>query len=131
MTHPDHDTLLRFVLQTLDEPDNAIVSGHLPACEECRELEQKFLSEVEKLQGIKFHIAVPAPPRLTRRSRRLVVVSRWAAVLATGFLLGYMTAQLSDPVRPVVVQQRLIPTRAEVSSSAFVSCQAIDVTTSP
>ena len=131
MTHPDADTLLKFALKTLDESDSSSVSAHLSVCEKCRVLQQKILGELARLEEVEIHTDVPAPPGLPRRLRLPLAVSRWAAVLAIGFLLGYMTAQLSDPVRPVVVQQRLIPTRAEVSSSGFVSCQAIDVTTSP
>jgi anti-sigma factor RsiW len=131
MTHPDADTLLKFVLQTLDESDTRSVMEHLQACEECRGLQQKLLGELARLGKIDFQIDIPSPPGLPRRSRLPLAVSRWAAVLAIGFLLGYMTAQLSDPVRPVVVQQRLIPTRAEASASRYVSCQALDATTSP
>jgi predicted anti-sigma-YlaC factor YlaD len=131
MTHPDADTLLKFALKTLDESESSSVAEHLSVCEKCRDLQQKILGELARLEEVEIHIDVPAPPGIPRRRRMALAVLRWAAVLATGFLLGYMTAQLSDPVRPVVVQQRLIPTRAEVSSSGYVSCQAIDVTTSP
>lgn len=127
MTHPDADTLLKFVLKTLDESKSSSVAEHLSVCEKCRDLQQKLLGELARLEGIEIHIDVPAPPGLPRRSRLPLAVSRWAAVLATGFLLGYMTAQLSDPVRPIPVQQRLIPTQGEVSSSGYVSCQAVDV----
>jgi len=131
MTHPDADTLLKFVLQTLDESEGSSVAEHLAVCVRCGDLHQKLLGEVTRLGQVGFHIDLPAPPGIPRRSRLPLAVSRWAAVLAIGFLMGYLTAQLSDPVRPVVIQQRLIPTRAEVSSSGFVSCQAIDATTSP
>ena len=131
MTHPDADTLLKFALKTLDQSESSSVAEHLSVCEKCKDLQQKILGELARLEEVEIHTDVPAPPGLPRRLRLPLAVSRWAAVLAIGFLLGYMTAQLSDPVRPVVVQQRLIPTRAEVSSSGFVSCQAIDVTTSP
>jgi hypothetical protein len=129
MTHPDADTLLRFVLQTLDDSDSSSVAEHMSACEECKELQQKLLGEVERLERIDFDINVPVPPRLPRRSRLIPEVSRWAAVLAIGFLLGYLTAQLLDPVHPVPVQQRLIPTQAKVPSSGYISCQAVDVKT--
>ena len=130
MTHPDADTLLKYVLQTLDESESSSVAEHIAVCENCRNLAQKLLSECTRMGEIEFHVDAPEPPGLPRQPRMILTMLRWAAVLATGFLLGYLTAQLSDPVRPVIVQQRMVPTRAEVSSSGFVSCQAVDVTTS-
>ncbi|HEX7571897.1 MAG TPA: hypothetical protein VF514_02310 [Bacteroidota bacterium] len=127
MTHPDADTLLKFVIQTLDESESSSVAEHLSVCEKCRDLRQKLLGEFARMGEVEFRIDTPEPPGLPRRLRMTLAVSRWAAVLAIGFLLGYLTAQLSDPVRPVVVQQRLIPTRGEVSSSGYISCQAVDV----
>jgi predicted anti-sigma-YlaC factor YlaD len=129
MTHPNADTLLEFVLQTLEESDNSIVREHLSTCEQCRELQQMLEGEVKRLESIDMHFDVPSPPRLPRRSRLLMTVSRLAAVLAVGFLLGYVTAQLFDPVRPIPVQQRLIPTQVEVSSSGYIPCQAVDLKT--
>lgn len=129
MTHPDADTLLKFVIKTLDESGSSSVTEHLSNCEACRNLQQKLLGEVEKLGQIDFRIDIPSPPALPQRPRMTPAVSRWAAVLAAGFLLGYLTAQLEAPLHPIPVQQRLIPTQGGVPSSGYVSCQAIDVGT--
>jgi hypothetical protein len=129
MTHPDSDTLLGFVLQTLDESDSSAVREHLSACEECRERQRKLEGEVARLASVDLQVKMVAPPRLPRRSRLHISVSKFAAVLAAGFLLGYATALLSNPVRPVPVQQRLIPAQVIVPSSGYVPCQGVDLRT--
>jgi len=88
MTHPDGDTLLNFALQTLDEPDSSSVRAHMSACEERKDLHRRLLSELTRLQSIEFHIDVPAPPGLPRRSRLSPAALQWAALPAAGFLLG-------------------------------------------
>jgi hypothetical protein len=45
-----------------------------------------------------------------------------------GFLAGYMTAELTNPVRPITVQQRLVPGHPGVPSTGYYSCQTVDIT---
>jgi hypothetical protein len=130
MTHPDTDTLLKFVLQTLEESDEPVVREHLAACDQCRELQQNMQREVQRLGSINLPIGMPAPPRLPGRLRVPMAVLRLAAVLAVGFLIGYGTAQLSQPVNSVPVQQRLIPAQVAVPSSGYIPCRAVDLKTS-
>ena len=127
MTHPDDDTLLKFVLETLDGPDNVIVRKHLSACKECQESWQRISRELTRLESVTFHVDVPAPPGLPHRWRLPLEVSRWAAVLAAGFLLGYLTANISTPLQTMPVQQRLTPTLEGGDTSMFISCKAVDV----
>ncbi len=127
MTHPDGDVLLKYVLQTLDESDRQAVDQHLSLCRECRSLRERTQGEVERLGRIEFHIDVPAPPELPRGHWTAMAVWRWAAVLGVGFILGYVTANLSESPPSIPVQQRLIPTRNAGDSSEFISCQAVDV----
>ena len=129
MTHPDEDTLLKFVLETLDEPDHSIVRTHLSVCRECQEIQKRLVSEVTRLQSVGVHVDVPAPPGLPHRWRFPLAVSRWAAVLAAGFLLGYLTANISAPLRTIPVQQRLAPTPDGGDTSLFISCKPVDVST--
>jgi len=129
MIHPDTDTLLKHVLQTLEESDEPIVREHLAACDQCRELQQNMQREVQRLGRINMPIEIPAPPRLPRRLRVPTAVLRLAAVLSVGFLMGYATAQLSQPVSSVPVQQRLIPSRVAVPSSGYIPCQAVNLKT--
>jgi hypothetical protein len=129
MTHPDGDTLLQFVLQTLDESGNSAVREHLSACEQCIERQRKLEGEITRLASIHLPVKMIAPPRLPRRSRLTTSVSKIAAVLAAGFLLGYATALLSNPVHPIPVQQRLIPAQFRVPSSEYVPCRQVDLRT--
>jgi hypothetical protein len=129
MTHPDSDTLLEFVLQTLDESGDSAVREHLSACEQCRERQRRLEGEVTRLARIDLPVELVGPPRLPRRSRLVISVSKFAAVLAAGFLLGYATALLSNPVRPIPVQQHMIPARIAVPSSGYVPCQGVDLRT--
>ncbi len=76
-------------------------------------------------------IEMAAPPRLLRRSRVLVPALKVAAVLTVGFLLGYATAELSNPIPPIPVQQRLIPSQIAVPLSGYVPTQQVDVRIPP
>jgi hypothetical protein len=58
-----------------------------------------------------------------------LAVSRLAAVLVLGFLMGYVTAQLSDRTISIPVQQRVIPVQLAVPSSEYIPCQAVDLKT--
>lgn len=127
MTHPDSDTILRFALQLLDDRERLEVQEHLSGCKQCRDLCERAMGDVTRLQNIDFDVAIPAPPRLARWLRLPSEVWRWAAVLAAGFLLGYITANLSEPLHPIPVQQHLIPESDWRDSSGFVTCQAVDV----
>ena len=129
MTHPDTDTLLKSVLETLGESDEQIVRAHLSTCEQCRALQQNLQGDINRLGRVNLHIEMPAPPRLPRRWRVPMAVSRLAAALAVGFLMGYVTAQLSEPVSSVPVQQRLIPVEVAVPASGYIPCQPVDLKT--
>jgi anti-sigma factor RsiW len=128
MTHLDEDTLLKFVLETLDAPDASLVREHLAECQLCTQQEKKFRMEVGRLIDVEVQVEAVAPPRLPRRMRILAVATRAAAILAVGFLAGYLTAELSHPIRPETVQQRLVPGRLTTPPSGYIPCQAVDVT---
>jgi hypothetical protein len=129
MIHLDDDTLLKFTLETLDAAEDSLAREHLLGCQLCREKHDRLQSEIRRLSNIEMRVEQVTPPRLPRRFRFLAVASRAAAILVVGFLAGYLTAELSDPIRPTPVQQRLIPRRLTTPSSGYVPCQAVDVTT--
>ena len=129
MTHPDKDTLLKFVLETLDNPETDALRQHLSLCEQCKGEERRLGEEVSRLSSIEIPVEMASPPRLRRRSRFLVPSLKVAAVLAVGFLFGYATAQLSNPVHPIPVQQRLIPAQVAIPSSGYVPAQQVDLRT--
>jgi anti-sigma factor RsiW len=129
MNHPNGDTLLKYVLGTLDESETEAVRQHLSSCEECSKEERKIDGEVRRLSSVDIPLETGEPPRLPRRPRGLVPVLKVAAVLAVGFSIGYATAELSNPAPPIPVQQRLIPSHVVVPSSGYVPVQEVDVRT--
>jgi hypothetical protein len=129
MTHPDGDTLLKFVLQTLDKSEDEAVRQHLSSCEQCKGEHRKLEGEVRRLSSFDIPVEMVSPPRLLQRSRGMVPALKVAAVLAVGFLLGYASAQLTNPVHPIPVQQRLIPSHVAVPSSGYVPAREVDVRT--
>jgi anti-sigma factor RsiW len=126
MTHLDDDTLLKFHLEMLDPSDDSRVREHLSACRQCREREKKIQADVGRLSEIEMHLDEAAPPPLLRRARFFTVAARAAAMLAVGFLAGYMTAEVANPVPPNTVQQRLVPARIAAPPSGYFPCQAVD-----
>jgi anti-sigma factor RsiW len=127
MTHLDDDTLLKFLLEILDGPDDSRVREHLARCERCKKRGEELQAQIRQLSRIEMQLGEVTAPPLPRRSRLLTVVTRAAAILAVGFLAGYMTAELSNPIRPIAVQQRLVPGHPAVPSTGYYSCQAVDV----
>jgi hypothetical protein len=129
MTHPNEDDLLQYVLQTLGEFDHAEIRKHLSQCEQCRACAQNLEQEIERLGSVRIRVdgpRVPRPPGFT-----FAPVRRWgwAAGLAAGFLLGILTARLSDDRPPVAVPQRLMTTTDPAGSSGYFPCPAMDVRT--
>jgi len=126
MTHPDADTLLKHVLETLDEPERSEVAGHLAGCEACRKAETEIRGDIRKLEAIGSDVEVPPPPALPRMLERTRVISQWAAVLAAGFLLGYITSNLTSTLPATPVQQRLVPERIVEDTLGFLPCPPVD-----
>ncbi len=127
MTHLDDDVLLKFVLETLDAPEDQRVREHLSECHQCRERVKQVQADVGRLSGIEMQLGEAVPPPLPRRKPYLSTAVRAAAVLAVGFLAGYVTAEVSNPVPPNAVQQRLVPSAPATPSSGYFSCQAVDI----
>lgn len=126
MNHPDEETLLKYSLETLDAADASLVREHLSVCQVCRKQQTKIHAELERMSGVAINVDGAAPPMLQRKVRVLRAAARVAAVLVVGFLAGYMTAELSNPLHPMPVQQRLIPRSPASLPSEYVACQAVD-----
>ena len=127
MTHVDDDTLLKFVLEILDNPDESLVRDHLSMCTECRQKSANFQHDVAALGTVEFLHDRVAQPRMPRTTRGRLSALTAAAVLVAGFLGGYVTSELSNPDRVVVVQQHVQPTPVVVPVTQYVSCEQIDI----
>jgi hypothetical protein len=129
MMHLDEDTLLKFVLETLEGQDRSAVAKHLAKCERCAALKQTLQMRVDRLATIDMDIDVPRAPRIGAPESH-AQTWRWVAVLVVGFLLGYLSAHLSDTERPIPVPQRLTPVRM-ASPSGYFACPASDLKAVP
>ena len=127
MNHLDGDTLLMHLLETLDEQAEAAVRDHLSVCDACRQESGRLRKEIQRISRIDVRVGGANPPPLPGRYRVLRTVSRMAAVLAVGFMLGYLTADLSNTRLPVPVQQRVIPGVVAGTDTDYVPCAAIDL----
>ena len=129
MTHPDEDTLLQFVLQTLGESDYSDVRKHLSRCVHCQGLERKLQQELGRIERVQIQVDAPRFLRLPVLSDAPLRRWRWVAGLAAGFLLGILTARLADYRHPATVPQRLVTQAAPSSPSAYIPCRALDLET--
>jgi len=127
--HPDHDTLLKYALQTLSAGEAGKIRKHVGACRGCRARVERLEREIGLLGSIRPQLSAAIPP-LPRKSMPWPSVwLRAAAILVVGFLLGLSTAQFVQP-RPVdVVEQYVVPQPPEATSGAAVSCAPIDLPT--
>jgi len=126
MTHPVSDTLLKYVLETLHKAEESAVSAHIVDCEACKRAVNEIRGDIRRLQSLGADIDVPAPPALPRQLHKALFFSRWAAVLAAGFLLGYFTSNITSAVPSIPVQQRLVPEWIVEDTLGFMPCQAVD-----
>jgi anti-sigma factor RsiW len=127
MTHLDDDALLGFVLETLDAPEESRVREHVIGCPECCERMGKVQADVDRLSGVSLQVREAPVPPLPVGRRFLPVLTRVAAILAVGFLAGYVTADLSAPVHPEAVQQRLVPGVPAAPRTGYFPCRPVDV----
>jgi len=127
MMHIDDDTLLKFVLETLDEPDNGTVRDHLSLCPICSGKRLELQREVRSLASVDFQVDAVVPPRLPQRSRRSMMIVRFAAVLAVGFVAGYIMSEVSAPQTTTTVGQQLRPAPVAAPITRPAPCSAIDI----
>ncbi len=129
MTHPNEDTLLQFVLQTLVESDSSDIKEHLTGCMDCRASVRRMREEVGRIGSVRIQVDVPSAPILPVFQDAPWRRWGWAAGLAAGFLLGILTAHLADGGRPETVPQRLVTRAASSPTSGFTPCRAQDLQT--
>ena len=127
MTHIDDQTILRYVIDTLDEEERSAVLGHISACEQCMREAERTRSDVERISGFALHLPKTTPPPLMRRASPLAVIARMAAVLVVGFLLGYVTAEMSNPTVSIPVKERLLVSSADSHGPGYAPSEATAV----
>jgi anti-sigma factor RsiW len=121
MIHPDEDTLLKLVLETLDEPAAGQAAEHLAACEPCRAIFDRFKAEAALLGSFDPPLEISAPPLPRAKIVSLKSFLRVAAILIIGFSAGFLAREWTRPQAVVVVEQSLV-THAPPDSIAYAAC---------
>jgi anti-sigma factor RsiW len=127
MTHIDEDTLLKSVLEILDEPEETTVRDHLSSCAGCRQKLSELQRNIAALGAVDFPVIKETPRQMAKTTPLSLRVLRAAAVLAVGFLGGYVTAELSNPGQPIVVAQNFVPAPVAAPVTQYVSCEQVDI----
>ncbi len=96
--HPEEDTLLQYVLETLDRSDAIETRTHLDNCSTCRDIEERLRSDVQDLAELPIPVEIPSVP-YPARVRKSVPLLQAAALLLIGFALGVFSSRLSQPDR--------------------------------
>lgn len=126
--HPDDDTLLKYVLEILDDADDAATRDHVTRCGQCAARCRELSKPIDRITTVQFKIQEVAAPRFPRRKRSMsAVVIRAAAILAAGFLAGYLTAGWTALPPTLSVPQHLEPESPATTLPHFTSCDQIDL----
>jgi anti-sigma factor RsiW len=121
MIHPDEDTLLKLVLETLDEAAAGQAVEHLAACEPCRAIFNRLKADTVLLGSFDPPLAISVPPLPKAKMVSLKPFLRAAAILIIGFSAGFLASEWSRPQAVVVVEQSLV-THAPPDSIAYAAC---------
>jgi hypothetical protein len=85
--------------------------------------------QIDRLGSVDIHIDVPEVPYPSHGQGHSATVWKWAAVLAAGFLTGFLTGRLVEHPRIVPVPQTLTTVQATTSSFGHVTCRAENLKT--
>ena len=126
--HPDDDTLLKYVLDILDAADEKVTRDHVTGCEQCAVRCRDLREPMDRMSKMQFRIQDGTAPRLPQRKRpKSALVMRVAAILAAGFLAGYLTAGWTTPPPILSVPQHLETESPATSFTHFTSCPQVDL----
>jgi hypothetical protein len=129
MKHPETDTLLQAILETLQEPELTSVQHHVSGCPECAAHWKELEGQVQTITGVAYPSGEIVPPRLPARHVLGKSILKAAAVLVMGFLMGYATAHLAEEEPRTIVGQRLQPATIPVTTTRNTPSEAIDCAT--
>lgn len=126
MEHLTEDALTKAVLEVLDESEQAAGQQHLSSCPDCRSRFEDLKQQTTALGSVQLNLPLPALPLPLKRGFRAGMALRIAAVLVLGFLIGYLTSDLSQPCQTNVIPQYLQPVTEQQSGLNFVACEPVD-----
>jgi hypothetical protein len=127
MKHYDDDTLLKSVLQLLDESEDRELGDHLAQCSECRMRFDTFTADTGIIGSFVPHVAPTVPPLPRAKHVTLTPLLKVAAILVAGFLAGYLTSELTRPNPVSVVPQNLATKAQSPPVQEYTVCELIDI----
>lgn len=107
MNHPTDDTLLRLVLELLDEDESHSVRGHLEMCADCRARYERMRANTDMLGSISPDVEAPSLPSRTHVVRFHPLLKA-AALLAVGFFGGFAASAVTNKPPVNVVPSCLV-----------------------
>ena len=126
MKHFDDDTILKFVLELLDDEESVNITEHLTKCEICT----AKLRNLEKQNKLIASYNPTMQEREIQKRENKINCSVWlkrAAVLLLGFLLGYSTSIIFQQNQVVISGQQFITKSPTVGISNFTQCPNVDI----
>ena len=129
MNHIDNDTLLKFVLELLDDQENKRIQEHLSQCERCRATLENTQRQIDIIGSIDPEIDALHYPLPRAQHISFLPVLKAAALVLIGFVVGVGTANLHQPEQVNVVPQHIELSSPQSPAAAFTSCESLDIYT--
>lgn len=127
MDHLNDDILLKSALGLLDEAEEKRIEDHVKTCDQCRNQRNSMNHQIEIIGSFEPKLDVQAYPLPRARSIPFLPLLKAAAILIIGFMLGYLTSELSQPRAVSVMEQQLI-TKAPVTTMAtYKTAEQVDI----
>ena len=127
MKHPDDDSLLKSVLELLDEHEASELKNHLRQCDDCRKRFERLRREMNIISSIEPKINQQTFPLPRSNNITYVTLMKAAALLIIGFMAGYGVSHLSSPECVNAVGHQLKPSAPPESLMRYAACESVDM----
>ena len=127
MKHYDEDILLKLGLELLTKEEEENIRVHLSECAQCREAYSIIKGDINLIGSYEPDVEpeiIPLPVKKKNIVRQLLKV---AAILVVGFFAGFLTSDLSNPEKVIVVKQSIIKKTVLESTGSFKTCEQVDL----
>ena len=127
MKHYDEDILLKLGLELLTKEEEKNIREHLSECEQCRDTFSIIKGDINLIGSFEPDVEpkiIPLPVKKKNITRRLLKV---AAILVVGFFVGFLSSDLSNPEKVIVVKQSIIKRTILESTGNFKTCELVDL----
>ncbi len=119
MNHIDHDLLLKYALQLLDEADTGHVRTHLAACPACSSRLADLETDTRTISGLDPRIEPSPLPLPIQNPLPVLTYMKLAVALVIGFVGGFLLSELQDQGSVRIVAQHLVPESPPAVVSQF------------